>query len=247
MKVAICFYGVIGRSLKYTIKHIQENIFDVLKQNNIDFDTFVHNNITETLSCTTKNCYNTIYENAKIDNTLYHNLQPLYYSETYQSLFDSEYNWEIVFKNGDIHNNNFESVKNSIRQLHSIQQVTKLWQDKNKYDLYIYLRPDLLYINKLDIELINKYLKNDVFFTPNWDTHGGLNDRVYFGNYDIMTKIGNRIDLITQLIGETDTKYNAEHYMKAVVDFYKIDTIPIYLRGLRVRANGVIVETNTQL
>ena len=41
MKIAIGFFGI-TRSLKYTIESIKQNIFDVFKENNIEYDIFMH-------------------------------------------------------------------------------------------------------------------------------------------------------------------------------------------------------------
>ena len=41
-KVCICFYGLVHRSLPHTIDSIEQNIFNVLKENNIEYDTYVH-------------------------------------------------------------------------------------------------------------------------------------------------------------------------------------------------------------
>lgn len=40
-KLAIGFYGII-RSLNYTIDSIEKNIFNILKENNFNYDLFVH-------------------------------------------------------------------------------------------------------------------------------------------------------------------------------------------------------------
>ena len=41
MKVALCFWGIC-RSTDKTIDSIKTNIHNVLKQNNIEYDTYVH-------------------------------------------------------------------------------------------------------------------------------------------------------------------------------------------------------------
>ena len=102
----------------------------------------------------------------------------------------------------------------------------------------------MLYINKLDIELILQNLHNtNLLFTPNWSKFNGLNDRIYFGNKDTILKIAKRIDLIPELISKTRRKYHAEYFMGLVVKAFNISTIDIKLKGLRVRATGKIVET----
>ena len=240
MKFCICFFGVIGRSLKYTIQSIQLNILDILKENNIDYDIYIHNNHIQTLTCPRGNEFN-----CKLDNSIYKQLNPIKFSETNQNDFDKSYNWQQIFKNGDCHNDGFSSIKNAIREIYSVKQVTKLWENtEENYDFFIYLRPDLLYINKLDIELILQKLHvKNLLFTPSWDKYKGLNDRIYFGKKDTILKIAKRIDFIPELINRTNACYNAEHYMNLVVKKFNLSTIDIELKGLRVRADGRIHET----
>lgn len=245
MKFCICFFGVIGRSLEYTIESINKNILNILKSKGINYDIYIHNNKIDKIVDYAHKCEKE--KNCKIDNTIYKKLNPTHYIETNQEDFDKEYDWLSIFKNGDPHNDNFKSIKNAIREIYSIKQVTTLWKDKPKYDFYLYLRPDLKYINLLDIDLIinNLHIKNTLF-TPDW--HGpewcldginyGLNDRIYGGDYDTILKIGNRIDNIQELICNTKHFYHAETYMRQIVNKFKIELIFIKLRGYRIRANG---------
>ena len=245
MKFCVCFFGVIGRSLEYTIESIQQNILDILKENNIDYDIYIHNNYVETIPDCPKRMRGSSELGVKINNLIYKKLNPYKFLETKQIDFDKSYNWQQIYKNGDFHNNGFKSVRNAIREIYSVKQVTQLWESSGEnYDFFIYLRPDLLYINKLDIELIlqNLHIKN-LLFTADWLKSNGLNDRVYFGDKDTMLKIGKRIDFIPELIGQTDKRYNAELYMSDIVKKFNISTIDIKLRGVRVRASGKTVST----
>jgi hypothetical protein len=231
MKYCICFFGVVSRSIEYTINSINNNILQVLKENNIEYDIFIHNNRTNILTNVRSYEYN-----CKIQNDKWRLLNPTEFIEDDQSDFDKNYNWKPLFQCGDIHDDNYSSVKNAIRELYSIKRVTSLWENKDPYDLYLYLRPDLLYINKLTIPPI---LKNNTLYTPSWHKWTGLNDRIYFAKYDTMLKIAKRIDYMEELILNTKIPYNAETYMKQVVDKFNIQTIDINLEGERVRANGI--------
>lgn len=216
MKFCICFFGVISRSLIYTIDSIKQNIFDVLAKNNIEYDVYIHNNIVNNIS------------NIQLNNDNYKLLKPNKYIEDDQTVIDERIQ-KYLF-------NVCEKYVNSIRQIYSVNSVTELWENDTEYDLYLYLRPDLLYTNELDIShILENINKENVLFTPNWHKWRGLNDRIYFGKKDVMTKIGKRIDLIPTML---KTKYNSEQFLKLVVDNYGIDTIDISLRGDRIRSCG---------
>lgn len=239
MKFCICFFGVISRSLRKTINSIETNIFNVLKENKIEYDVFVHNNIIEKIYNDRNNADEI---NIKINNDDYKLLNPTKYDEDEQIIFDKTYEWKLEQNtNGIICENTY---KNAIRQLYSVKRVTELWENDTEYDLYLYIRPDLLYVNKLDISLILKNIDNEnLLFTPIWDQNSpglGLNDRIYFGKKNVMLKIAKRIDLIPKLY--ESKMYNAEKFMKAVVDYYNINTVFIELRGERIRSNGLNQE-----
>ena len=219
MKFCICFFGVISMSIQYTIDSINKNILDVLTKNNIEYDVYIHNNIVN-------------IGKIQINNTNYKLLKPNKYIEDDQTLIDTKIQ-KYLF-------NVCDKYKNSIRQIYSLKCVTELWENDNEYDLYLYLRPDLLYTNELDISpILENINKENVLFTPNWHKWGGLNDRIYFGKKDVMTKIGKRIDLIPTIL---KTKYHSEQFLKLVVDHYAIDTIDISLRGNRIRSCGMNYE-----
>ena len=248
MKFCICFFGVIGRSIDYTIDSINENIFNVLKANNIEYDVFIHNMIVDKM-------YNprTGEINSIINNENYKLLNPTEYIEDKQEDFDRNYNnWESIFKYGDEYNNDFNTVRNAIRQLYSLKRVTSLWENKEKYDLYLYLRPDLLYETKLDIQIILKHIHTkNILFTPSWaQKHDptsrleGLNDRIYFGDYDVMLKIAKRIDCIQEL---NRRRYIAENFLHRIVKNYGINTIHIDLTGSLIRADGLSQRRHLEL
>jgi hypothetical protein len=216
MKFCICFFGVISMSLQYTIDSINKNILDVLTKNNIEYDVYMHNNIVNNIG------------KIQINNTNYKLLKPNKYIEEDQILIDTKIQKYL--------HNVCDKYVNAIRAIYSVKCVTELWENDTEYDLYLYLRPDLLYTNEIDIShILENINKENVLFTPNWHKWGGLNDRIYFGKKDVMTKIGKRIDLIPTIL---KTKYHSEQFLKIAVDHYAIDTIDISLRGDRIRSCG---------
>ena len=236
LRFCICFFGVISRSLKYTKDSIYKNIYEVLDRNNIKYDVYVHNmKIDKILSLQEGEKDVKLSDESKL-------LRPTYFSETNQNNFDKKYNWRKNSKYG-VMQNNYNLYQNAIRQIYSVDKVTKMWQKKNKnYDYYIYLRPDLLYTNELDVDLIIKTLDKDILLTPKWHKWGGLNDRIYMGNKMIIKRFGNRIKYVYEYVNKNKIEYHPETFMKYISEKFKIKTLDIDLIGKRVRSNGKINE-----
>jgi hypothetical protein len=239
-KFGICFFGVIARSIEHTIDSIQKNIFNVLTESNIDFDIFVHNMYVNNI---TANRSDEI--NLPINNDLCKLLtvNANTFKETKQSKFDKQFNWKLC--RNSTKSTEYNTFQNAIREIYSVKMVTSLWNkignNTKKYDLILYIRPDLLYVNKLDIDILLKNIHNDnVIFSPSWHKHKGLNDRIYMGSEKVMNIIGNRIDDIEEIIKDNHDKYHAEICMKYIVDKHKFQVVEINLKGKRVRANGQI-------
>ena len=240
----ICFFGVIPRSIKFTIESIKKNIFDVLTDSNISFDTYVHNMKVDTFLSKRAGDHN-----VTVDNNLCKLLPATEFSEINQIDFDNNYDWKKISKYGYTEGD-INTLQNAIRQLYSVKQVTKLWDNKKNtnYDYYIYLRPDLLYINKIDIHTILQNInKKNVLLTPHWHKSGGINDRIYMGNKNVIKIFGNRFDEAYNMTEKYKSVYHAEKHMKYIAEKYNIKTVDINLKGKRVRTNGIPKEENFTL
>tara|TARA_A100001015_G_scaffold310178_1_gene411046 strand:+ start:384 stop:1229 length:846 start_codon:yes stop_codon:yes gene_type:complete len=236
LKFCICFFGVISRSIKYTINSIDKNIYKVLERNNIKYDVYVHNmKIDKILSLQEGEKDIKLSDECKL-------LRPTYFRETNQNDFDKTYNWEKNSIYGLVRDN-YNLYQNAIRQIYSVDQVTKMWQEKNiNYDYYIYVRPDLLYAKELDLDLILETMNKDILLTPKWHKWGGLNDRIYMSNKNIIKNFGNRIKHVDEYVSKNKIKYHPEKFMKYIAIKFKIKTLDIDLIGKRVRSNGKINE-----
>lgn len=128
MKVATCFYGNMNK-LKYTIKSIKKNVFDVFNANDIHFDVYASTG-------------------ESIEWAL---LQPEY----------------IITEN-----------------------VMKLLVDKNiTYDCVMLLKADLLYLNPIDVQIIND-MNHNTLYTVSWKRKDGINGDVSFGSEKVMKNWG---------------------------------------------------------
>ena len=231
-KVALCFFGL-TRSLKFTIDSIQDNILDVLKDNKIEYTIYLHSYDLKRLDLRRsqeKNCI--------LDPEEYKLLKPDYVKITHQEDFDKSFDWEYVKKFGDpwgFEGNNFENLYNLFRQLNSIKLCTQLWQEHDEYDCYLYLRPDLNYVDKLDINELNLVSNNkNSILTPEWMRDNGLNDRFAFGSKKSILRWANRIDDRF----EYEKEFHSEKYLNWVINKYNIHNYFMNMKAYRIRANG---------
>ena len=228
-KICICFYGL-TRSLNFTINSIQENILKVLIKNNYYFDIYLHTYNLDIINNKRSNEHN-----IKLVPDEYKLLNSDYIKINNQDEFDKTININSYLIKGDPWPENPKiSLMNLLRQLNSLNQVNSLSNSKNiNYNYYLYLRPDLKYLNKFDCNIIKNYKKNE-FYTPIWGTFGGLNDRMGFGTKEVMDKFAKRIHYSKTYANIN--KLHSEQFLKYIMKEYIIKDIK--LKANRIRANG---------
>ena len=226
-RICICFYGLV-RSLKYTIHSIHNNIIRELIKNCYYINIYLH-----TYDLYVINNKRSNEKNIKLNVNEYKLLEPDFVSITSQKSFDSTININKYLIKGDPWPDNpKKSLFNLLRQLNSLKIVTSMHSSK-KYLLYLYLRPDLKYLNKLDINIIKNYSPNE-FYTPSWGKFGGLNHRMGLGDKQTMSKFGNRIRHSESFA--KIKKLHSETFLKNIMTGCIIKDIK--MKGNRIRANG---------
>ena len=233
MKLCICFFGVISRSIEKTIDSIRQNIFDEIRRHHHEFDVYVHNNKVDKLVADgDKDIKDVLPDKC-------HLLPSDYFSETIQDEFDQSFPWNEYCKYGYHDNFSRNTFKNALRQLYSVKKVTEMWKNSNiHYDYFIYVRPDIEYTNKINIKEIEEYCNKNILLTPNWGKHGGLNDRIYMGPENIISHFGCRLDYVLEIINRDKIPYHPETFMRLVAEKFSIPTKDIDFRANRVRAHG---------
>jgi len=235
MKVCICFYGIVQRSLKHTIESIETNIFNILKDKNIEYDIFLH-----TYNAKFSNSIRSNEENIPIDVDDYKLLNPREYIIEDYAFFNSNFDFHEYRKYNDPWNNNYDSFDNWIREMNSHYQVTKLWKAaKDSYNFCLYLRADLMYVTPLPLNyLIEKTNENkNIIFTAPWGKHDGLNDFIAMGNGDSMIHWGERITSLHEYMEKIGN--NSEQLVKFIVEKFNLINLDLPMLFYRVRANGV--------
>lgn len=239
MHIAICFFGL-TRSLNNTIDSIQKNILDVLTENNIKYTKFIHTYDLSVLTNKRSKEFNCILNTDEYKLLNCENI-----SITNQEEFFKNVDFDKIKKNGDAWNDNFCSLKNLLCQFNSLNCVTNLWYNTNeKYDLILYLRPDLLY-NKLHIDDVHKSFNNNIVLVPPdiFKNKFWLNDKYAIGPPEYMYTYGTRIKFVDEFI-MMNRCLHSEQFLYYVLSKYTKFEQKLQMMCVRVRANSSICHTD---
>ena len=234
-KVAVGFFGI-TRSLNYTIDSIEKNIFNVLKENNFDYDIFIHTyNLNE---------YKNVRANEKytkeIDNNQYKLLKAKYSKVDNQNEVKSMLNLNSYRNKPDPWNTKYESVDFYILGKYSQYSLTKMIEKSNiNYDYILFVRPDCLYLDKLNISKFD-LIDDNTILVPNFSLYGKyeLNDRFAVTNkktYKIYGKI------FEELL-ELSNKYplHSETILGIILEKNNINNIKFEFNFARIRNDGKV-------
>tara|TARA_Y100000389_G_C17470636_1_gene530339 strand:+ start:6868 stop:7710 length:843 start_codon:yes stop_codon:yes gene_type:complete len=239
-KICICFYGL-TRSLKRTYPYFKKFLFDILDENNIVYDIYIHTYSLDILTNKRSNEHG-----VKLDNEEYKMLNIKESIIENQNDFDESFDYSKVIKYGDSWKDDFNSLKNLIRQLNSLKQVTSLIKNREEYDNYLYIRPDLQFVEKIDINFLKYKQSSPYLLTPDFGKgpdKKGLNDRFAIGDYFSIIKYGERIDLIYDYM-QNHGKLHSERLVKYLHINNNIFNIIIDIMLLRVRSSGHIARND---
>jgi hypothetical protein len=153
----------------------------------IEYDLYVH---------TYSN--HSYYKKSKItiDYKIIYQLKPQIFINEDQFIFDSKIDYKSFQNKGDPWNNNYRSLINSIRALNSLWRTSIALEKSNiKYDFVVFLRPDVMYLNKIPFSFLLKY--PDHLLIPDFHrpcSGGKVNDRMAMGNMKNMMVYGKRFE-----------------------------------------------------
>lgn len=236
MKIAICFWGL-TRSLKYTIKSIHKKIFDILKKENIEYKIFMHTyKVNSLYSNPRAKEYNIMLENEE-----YKLLEPDYYTIDTQEEVAKNIDFTSYRTFKDPWNTNYKTMDNFILAMYSKKRLLELLMNTNeKYTHYLFIRPDVKYLNNFDVSWLQNIKNNEIFVPEFHYNYYKFNDRMalftndkilklYSGIYYFMLEYSKHKPLHSETI-------HRDILMKHV-DNINIKPIKFYFN--RVRANGV--------
>jgi hypothetical protein len=238
-KIAICYWGM-TRSTKYVYNSHFNNLFNVLKNNSIDYKVFMH-------TWKVENDQNIVWENVcneQVDYQEYTLLQPDVYKIeeqkkfTDQLIFSDYFNRELYDKyGGDTHHEwRPQLIKNHLCALESQKRVYKMANDTGEtFDYVIFIRPDVQILNPFDINILNAHF--DIII-PSYDHHEGLNDRFAIIHFKNATNYACRIDEIKEF-RKNNGRIVSEKYVKFIINKYYNNLKYIDFSMKIVRPNGL--------
>lgn len=240
MKVAIGFFGI-TRSLKYTVESIKQNIFHVLKSNNIDYDVYIHSyRLTTYKNKRTGEC---IEDPSEIDNEEYKLLNPQYFTQDNQDEIAIKLNLLSYRTHEDPWNTQYNSVDNYILGSYSKHIVTQMIDNNiQEYDYILFVRPDCLYLDKLNVgyfDLIN----DTTIVIPDNEGFGvyNLNDRFAITNSKNFKIYG---DIFLSLLNISKKKpLHSETILGDIlIGQNKLNIRKVKFNFSRIRCNGTIQD-----
>lgn len=235
MKVALCFFGI-TRSLEYTVDSIKNNIFNVLKENDIDYDIFMH---TYFLSS---------YENKRageskttnINNDEYKLLSPDYLKIDNQDDIIKQLDLKSYRSYPDPWKTNYKSVDFYILGSYSKYILTTMIEAvEDNYDYILFIRPDCIYPNKLNVNFFN-LLNDNTIVIPNFHLYGNfkMNDRFAITNKKTYKVYGNIFLHLLKL--SKNNRLHSETILGIILKNANINVQKVNFRFARMRRNGII-------
>jgi len=234
-RIAVCFFGL-TRSLVFTAPMIEQRLMAPLRRA-ADVTVFFHTYNLSVIHNTRSHEPNAPnrYENMFL-------LRPDYWRISDQHNYLATLPKDFCRRHGDSWQDNYQSHRNFMCQLNSLELVTELLLDvarTSAFDAVVFARPDVLYYTAIDVEQVLSSANNTIYIPPfaNW---GDLNDRFAFGRLDVMTRYGQRGRSIEQYCEKR--RAHSEQFLKWYVADARLQIRRTPMMFGRVRATGVVWE-----
>lgn len=238
MKICLGFFGI-TRSLKHTIESINNNILDVLKLNNIEYDIYLH---TYYLNSYSNKRHNEIVNTTDIDNSEYKLLNADYIEIDHQDTIKKKINLSSYRTHPDPWYSDYNSVDNFILGQYSKLRLTNMIEkSKINYDYILFMRPDCLYLDKLPIDFFNLVNDNSIII-PNFHLFGTIpfNDRFCISNMKTYKIYGHVFNSLLEI--SKKQPLHSETILGERMHNHNLNVIKIKFNFARIRFNGLCVD-----
>ena len=230
-RICICFFGVIGRSIRFTYESILKNLIEPLKKDN-DVHVYVFNLDVE----------RTVVDGRSVNQMNYKIIKADYCEQHKQSILDKEL--DVYYQEGICkmrHDYTNIAIRNAIRQMYSEYRVGMyLEKHKDEFDCAVVCGPDYYLLRPVNInDVKNCMIDTSIVYTTNVNDGNGITNGYYIGSIDPMIKILKRYEDIRDLL---PTKRDYEYLLKKTFVKYEVSRRLTDMLFVKVRNNQSIVR-----
>jgi len=237
-----CLIGLYGlnRSLRWTARSIVRNFIDPIRSAGADFTVAAHFNEPGSVPDDRTREFGIPITRRGVDLL---NPDAMIFEKQEESRLPASILKAIDSLPPDPRLEPRQGMINLLYQLYSLNQMWNLVRVlPERHDLYIFLRPDMEYLDTLDVDLVISQIHEGAdLITASWGQWGGLNDRFAFCSPRGADIYARRISLVKRFC-EENGHLNAEELLKSVAEWNQLALDYTSLRAFRVRANGVSIR-----
>ena len=148
--------------------------------------------------------------------------------------------YSLAMNGGDRYGDGGASIRNLLLQLHSLAAVTSL-ASQDQPDLVVFARPDLLYHNPINPDVIHHVLRHPrVCAIPGWQWFHGCNDRFAICGREAAGAYGTRGMILAEYCRQSSKPLSSEGLLRFALLRAGISIVALPLRASRVRLGGKI-------
>jgi hypothetical protein len=244
MRCLIGFFGI-TRSLRHTASAVRDNFYTPLRQAGVTTLRAGHFNLPDTINNPRSGEANVTpdrTESGLLD------LDLCWLEPQGRTAITAQLNVALGFP--DTIGDHYRSIVNLCHQLRSLERLWSLLQllGVSENDLVLLLRPDLLYLDRLDParHLAPLLDGRAELIVPAWQSWGGLNDRFAFCTARSARIYATRIRLFIDACQEQGGMH-PERFLGLVAECHGLRVGFTDLRAVRVRADGRIAPNDVTM
>ena len=230
-KIAVCFFGVVSRSVQYTYGNQCSQLIDALKEK-YDVDVFVFNNVVD----------NALVDGIKQNQKHVHLLPSHFYETINQSVMDSEIIRHLKHKHviPKMRSDYTEtSIRNALRQLYAENRVASfLIRNTAKYQAAVVCGSDLYLFKPINISHVEHAISNPTaIYTTTMNDAQGYTNGFYIGSLPPLIKILTRYRYIEYLL--PDNK-DYEYLLMKSFKLHNLERLVTDMPFAKIRSNKAL-------
>jgi hypothetical protein len=237
MRVAIIYFGM-SRAARHTRSSINLHILQPLQNAGVKVASIASLNISDSIHSSRSGAFHVAVENGD-DFTI----EARHYVLVRQDDESIAAEMNCARTQTDPFENDYVSVKNLLHQLASLKRGWRALHafEPGKFDYYYFIRPDLRYEDRIDLEdLKHRLVSPESILLPSWHGWGGLNDRFAVARPEAAEHYALRIDLVAEFC--RSNPLHSETFLAWALAKRGCSIAELPARASRIRGNGAMVR-----